>query len=142
MTKSIDHQYFLSLAFAVSARSTCQRAKVGAIVVDGDGIIVSTGYNGSMPGYPHCSDVGCLIVGGRCRRTIHAEANAIVFSRGLGRALYTTHNPCAECVKLIEAHRGIEVVYYAEDYKDEVRDSLLSFNHHGPVKFVKVSEVK
>lgn len=140
MTKSLDHKYFISLAFVVSTKSTCQRAKVGAVIVDESGIVVATGYNGSMPGYPHCVDVGCLIVGGRCRRTTHAEANAIIFSRGLGRALYTTHNPCADCVKLIEAHRGIDAVYYAEDYEDEVRDSLLSFNHHGPVRFIKFTE--
>lgn len=64
---------------AVSKLGTCRRAKVGALIVR-DGRIISTGYNGSPPGSPHCTEAGCEMSGGHCIRTTHAEANAIAFA--------------------------------------------------------------
>jgi len=64
---------------SLSKLGTCKRAKVGALIVR-DGRIISTGYNGSPPGFPHCEDVGCEMVDGHCIRTTHAEANAIAFA--------------------------------------------------------------
>ena len=40
---------FLLIAHSVAERATCQRARVGAVIVKGDRI-VSMGYNGSLPG--------------------------------------------------------------------------------------------
>jgi dCMP deaminase len=118
-------QYLTSLARAAAARSTCPRAKVGAVIVDHHGVVVATGYNGSMPTSPHCSDRGCVMVGGRCVRAAHAEANAVVASGGRGQVMYSTHQPCAACLKIIAAHRGILVVYYNLSYPDRARDQLL-----------------
>lgn len=70
---------------AISKLGTCQRAKVGALIVR-EGRIISTGYNGSPPDFPHCLDVGCEMVGGHCIRTTHAEANAIAFAARHGIA--------------------------------------------------------
>jgi dCMP deaminase len=39
----------------VSSRSTCDRKYVGAVIVR-DNRLISTGYNGSLPGQPHCDD--------------------------------------------------------------------------------------
>lgn len=64
---------------AVSKLGTCKRSKVGAVIVR-DGRIVSTGYNGSPPGEPHCLDVGCEMIDGHCARCVHAESNAIAFA--------------------------------------------------------------
>ncbi len=78
-------QYFMTITRQVAERSTCLRAKVGAVIVR-DRSILATGYNGSPAGLPHCLDVGCLIYESRnpdgeieqnCYRTIHAEINAI-----------------------------------------------------------------
>ena len=78
-------QYFMTITQQVAERSTCLRAKVGAVIVR-DRSILATGYNGSPAGMPHCLDVGCLIYESRnpdgeieqnCYRTIHAEINAI-----------------------------------------------------------------
>lgn len=52
--QSWDH-YFMTLAQHVSTRSTCDRKHVGAVLIRNHRII-STGYNGSLPGQPHCSD--------------------------------------------------------------------------------------
>ncbi len=68
--------YFIRIAKEVSSRSTCPRAAVGAIIVK-DNRIISTGYNGAPAGEPHCTDIGCDMIDGHCKRTIHAEANAL-----------------------------------------------------------------
>ena len=74
-------EYFMRIAHEVATRSTCPRLAVGAVIVR-DKRILTTGYNGSPSGMPHCEDVGCLIriVDGResCQRTLHAEQNAII----------------------------------------------------------------
>src|SRR5690606_5886840 len=70
-------EYFMTMAHFVATRATCTRRQVGAVIVR-DKRILTTGYNGSPPGLPHCSDVGCWIVDGHCVRTIHAEQNALV----------------------------------------------------------------
>ncbi len=53
-------QYFLTITRQVAERSTCLRAKVGAVIVR-DRSILATGYNGSPAGLPHCTEVGCLV---------------------------------------------------------------------------------
>ena len=69
--------YFMNIATEVATRSTCDRKHVGAVIVK-DKTILSTGYNGSIKGLPHCDDAGHEMVDGHCIRTTHAEANTIV----------------------------------------------------------------
>ena len=88
-----------------------------------DRTILSTGYNGSIRGLPHCSDVGCVMEEGHCVSTVHAEANAIIQAarNGVsigGAELYTTASPCWPCFKLV-ANAGLSRVYYGEFYRDE-----------------------
>ena len=115
------HAYFMNIARQVATRSTCDRKHVGAVVVR-DKTILSTGYNGSIRGMPHCDDVGHDIEGGHCVATIHAEANAILQAakNGVmieGAELYTTASPCWGCFKLI-ANAGIRKIFYGEFYRD------------------------
>src|SRR5687768_17940338 len=70
-------EYFMSIAQVVATRSTCPRKYVGAVIVR-NRTILSTGYNGSIRGMPHCSDVGHMMEDNHCVATIHAEANAII----------------------------------------------------------------
>ena len=70
-------EYFMNIAQEVATRSTCDRKHVGAVIVR-DKTILSTGYNGSLKGLPHCDEAVCEMVEGHCVRTTHAEANAIV----------------------------------------------------------------
>jgi len=72
-------EVFLNMAEEGAWLSTCCRAIVCAIITDANDRIISTGYNGSLPGAPHCMDVGCLMVNGHCVRTVHGEANACLF---------------------------------------------------------------
>lgn len=115
-------RYFMNLAAQAATRSTCPRKHVGAVIVR-DRCILSTGYNGSIRGADHCTDAGCLMVGGHCIRTVHAEANALVqaASHGVrleGAEIYVTASPCFDCFKLI-ANAGIRTIYYGEFYRDQ-----------------------
>jgi dCMP deaminase len=114
--------YFMKIAGQVALRSTCDRKKVGAVIVK-DKSILSTGYNGSISGMPHCEEVGHDMENGHCVATIHAEANAIIQAAKHGMAingadLYITASPCWSCFKLI-ANSGIHRVFYGEFYRDE-----------------------
>lgn len=101
------HTYFINIAEEVAQRSTCPRAKVGAVIVKNHHII-STGYNGAPTCEPHCIDEGCIIVDNHCIRAVHAEMNAICQAArfGLsveGAALYywdsqERSTPCSNCL--------------------------------------------
>ncbi len=112
----------MNLAVQAATRSTCPRKHVGAVIVR-DKAVLATGYNGSLRGLPHCTDVGCLMDNGHCVRTVHAEANAILQAARHGvrierSEMVVTASPCWECFKLI-ANAGIVKVLYGEFYRDE-----------------------
>jgi dCMP deaminase len=122
MSKRVDwHTYFMNIAKQAATRSTCDRKHVGAVIVR-DKTILSTGYNGSIRGMPHCDDLGHSMEGGHCVATVHAEANAMIQAakngvRLDGAELYTTASPCWNCFKLI-VNAGIRTIYYGEFYRD------------------------
>jgi dCMP deaminase len=114
--------YFMSIAQVVATRSTCPRKYVGAVLVR-NRTILSTGYNGSIRGMPHCSDVGHMMEEGHCVATIHAEANAIIQAARNGVMIegatnYVTASPCWSCFKQL-ANAGITRICYGEFYRDE-----------------------
>lgn len=121
MTRPSWDAYFLQIAHAVALRADCTRRRVGAVVVDSQRRIVSTGYNGAPAG-----DLGCLA--GACPRgrmnldevppgssydtgqgaciAIHAEQNALLYAgqKGCnGATLYITDEPCQGCRRFIRA---------------------------------------
>ena len=98
-------EYFMNIARVVSSRSTCDRKFVGAVIVR-DKTILSTGYNGSIRGMPHCSEVGHMMEDNHCVATIHAESNAILQAakNGVsidGASIYVTASPCWSCFKQV-----------------------------------------
>ena len=121
----------MTITREVAERSTCLRAKVGAVMVR-DRSILASGYNGAAAGMPHCLDVGCEIYESRdpsgemvenCFRTIHAEINAIAQAARHGTSIagadvYVTHTPCIHCFKTL-VNTGIERVFYEKAYKLE-----------------------
>lgn len=115
-------EYFMSIAQVVSTRSTCPRKYVGSVIVR-NRTILSTGYNGSIRGMPHCSDVGHMMEDGHCVATIHAEANAIIQAARNGvnidtATCYITASPCWNCFKQL-ANAGIVRIAYGEFYRDD-----------------------
>jgi len=138
----------MTITRQVAERSTCLRAKVGAIIVR-ERSILATGYNGSPAGLPHCTEVGCLIYESRtpdgeleqnCYRTIHAEMNAITQAAKNGSAIndadiYVTHTPCIHCMKVL-INTGVRTVYYDRPYKLQTIQELLKHSH---LKLVQVT---
>jgi len=129
MRPTLD-DYFMEIAKVVASRSTCLRQKVGAVIVK-DKRILTTGYNGAPTGMPHCLDVGCLreelnVPSGERHelcRGVHAEQNAIIQAAYHGvsikdSTLYTTHQPCITCAKMI-INAGIRKVVYGREYADK-----------------------
>ncbi len=135
-------EYFMLIAKLVSTRSTCNSRPTGAVLVK-DRQILATGYNGSMPGAPHCSDEVLPDGSPYCHRRAlniadvdkynfcrasHAEANAIAQAarHGIavaGATLYVTLEPCFICIKLL-ATAQIKRVFFELPYdsRDAVRD--------------------
>jgi dCMP deaminase len=126
------------LAKLAALRSTCLSRPTGAVIVL-DRQVLATGYNGSMPGAPHCLDEGrCFRRAVRgdehgkydiCRAS-HAEANAIAQAarRGVpiaGATVYSTLMPCYVCTKLM-AGAQIRRVVFEHEYEspDRERDAL------------------
>jgi dCMP deaminase len=121
-------EYFMQIARTVATRATCPRASVGCVLVR-EHRILTTGYNGSPRGVPHCTEVGCMLVNDHCMRATHAEANAIVQAALHGVNLsdsvaYCTHQPCVNCTKLFIS-AGVRRLVYAEPYDDPVAQGLL-----------------
>lgn len=119
-------EYFMRIARDVATRATCDRKHVGAVIVRRNAI-QSTGYNGSLPGQPHCDDAGHLMEDGHCIRTVHAEANAIAHAArngvGLcGCTLYVTASPCHNCFQLVVA-AGITRIVFGEFYRNTRLDA-------------------
>ena len=72
---------FLRMALELSRLGTCCRLKVGCILLRPDGGIASGGYNGALPGMPHCTPETCGPGSAACtpatpRRTPWASATA------------------------------------------------------------------
>lgn len=112
--------YFMKIATVVAERSTCDRAMVGCVLVL-EKRILTTGFNGSPSGQPHCDEDGHLMVDGHCVRTIHAETNAIIQAalHGVstrGCTCYVTHFPCINCSKAL-INAGIVRLVYDVDYR-------------------------
>ena len=114
-------EYFLKLAMLASERATCPRMHCGCVLVK-DRFVLATGYNGSLPGQPHCEDEGCLIVDNHCVRTNHAEINAVVQATRhgvniVGATAYITNMSCTTCAKALIA-AGIKRVVVFSDFHD------------------------
>ena len=129
-------EYFMTIAHQVATRSTCQRRQVGAVAVSSNRRILGTGYNGALPGAPHCEEVGCLrnqlgIPSGQRQemcRAQHAEANVCNYAARHGTALegacvYVTAQPCTTCVKAMVTC-GVRRVVFDSDYPDELACTL------------------
>lgn len=129
------HNYFMKIALTVAERSTCDRAYVGAVIVDAERRVVATGYNGSAgSGVDHCLDIGHTMRDNHCIATVHAEQNAIADCARTGKStmnasIYVTHFPCLNCTKLIIA-AGIKRVAFMNDYRiDDYAYYLLKANN-------------
>lgn len=112
-------EYYLSIAKKVAGRATCYRLRGGAIIVNKDDVIVSTGYNGAVRKVKDCFDRGeCLrdklkIPHGRqyeCCRSVHAEQNTLINASRSGASVL-----------------GGNMYFWAEDSQGRAREGLPCF---------------
>ena len=121
------NDYFMVLAKVAASRSTCNSRPTGCVLVR-DNQVLSTGYNGAVPGHLHCTEIGGI---GYCVRRAsgiknaqkqdtciasHSEINALAMAAksGIsvaGASLYITLNPCFICLKAMKV-AGIVDIYY------------------------------
>jgi dCMP deaminase len=140
--------YFVSIAYDVSTRANCLRRHVGAVIVV-ERRIISTGYNGTPFGVTNCDLGGCprcedeaygRMEGNEWCICVHAEQNAIALAARQGTAtaaacLYTTSQPCFNCLKEVIQAGIVEVIFaqpftlsnqgYEQVYNDLIRGSGL-----------------
>lgn len=142
----------MEIAFTVSRRSTCSRRNNGAVIADSRGVVLSTGYNGSLSGFDHCDhecDCGVVLLENQsgievalghattcpghpnngCQLAVHAEANSVYFAarKGVsveGCIIYCTTEPCVKCAEAI-IQSGIAEVAYSQEYRDHSGLELL-----------------
>lgn len=127
----------MSIAELVADRSTCLRRHVGAVVVKNKRIL-ATGYNGAPAGISHCEEVGCLrgtmgVASGERHelcRGVHAEQNALIQAATFGvsvsgATVYTTHQPCFICTKML-INAKIEKIIYKKKYPDKLAIAMLN----------------
>jgi dCMP deaminase len=120
-------EMFMNLAIMVSKRTACKFHEAGAVCVDENKRVVSTGYNGPTEGDVHCIEAGCAKVDGdpvtkqlkRCRGA-HAEVNSVVnaqdTTRLRGATLYSVLFPCYDCMKVLN-NAGIKEIVYLHKYE-------------------------
>jgi dCMP deaminase len=132
----VSHSFFYEVAKVCAAQSTCLSSHYGAVIVDANHHIISTGFNGAPKGKEHCTDKGwCLKrsfgydhfqtsvkdwAGMSICNCVHTETNAIVNATapvgGSTMYLYGERNgfpivvkPCFLCCKML-INAGIQKV--------------------------------
>ena len=127
---------YMEKAYEQAAKSSCLRAKIGAVLVR-DGKIIAQGYNNMAGGINDCAEVGCIrdtmnIPSGQRRevcRAICAEQVAIseAARNGVsidGSVAYITTFTCHICAKLLVSS-GVSEIVYDNDYPDELSKNFL-----------------
>ena len=116
------NEYFMGVAILASKRSKDPHTKVGAVLVK-NGTILSTGYNGSVRGEPHCGSCSKAPGNGDVEEylscpAVHAEQNALLaasrndmigadlylagYDVKTGEAIECEAWPCEICLRLIK----------------------------------------
>ena len=109
---------FMNLAKQLAKdRSTCERLKVGCLLVNEDNRLIGTGHNGHLNG----GLVQTIVRDNHEQATVHAEINALSNCARLGVSslnctAYVTHYPCINCAKALW-QAGVKKVVYETEYK-------------------------
>jgi dCMP deaminase len=125
---TIDNKWdsrFIDLAYHIAQWSKDPSTKVGAVIVDEQRRIISTGYNG-FPQKLHDSPERYLNREQKYEMIIHGEINAILFAqRPLhGCTLYTVPLlPCSRCAAIV-IQSGISRVCAPEYLGERWKQSL------------------
>lgn len=135
----------MKIASVTAKRATCLRRDVGCVLLDKDGFILATGYNGVAAGQPHCNEkvLGWHEIEGKPGKStlsmhygnacpgaqapsgtaldscgaIHAEQNALLRCSDVREihTAYVTVSPCMHCTKML-LNTGCQRVVFLEEY--------------------------
>lgn len=136
MSRISKNDYYMTIAQAVSQRSTCLKRRYGAVIVKNDEII-ATGYNGSPRGTANCCDIHEVCPRANVAHNsgnyagcpaVHAEQNALLSASRhdmIGATIYLAGfermpdsdrwvsikdcTPCPICSNMI-ANAGIDTI--------------------------------
>ncbi len=131
------NEFFWLEALFYSVMGTCDRLRIATLIVK-DKRITAAGFNGSLPGRPHCDDVGHHMVNGHCERTRHSEKNSLtnaVDKDSLKDAeAYILGIPCLDCIKDLVGN-GVKNINFLVGTKktDSIysdRDKILEMMKH------------
>lgn len=118
-------QTYLELARVVSKRATCLARRNGAVLLDAEGHVVATGYNGSPKGCPHPETCERLRQGAESGHKldlcndVHAEENCVAQAgRTPGGTMFTIASPCHRCARML-INAGVKKIVYEKLYGDE-----------------------
>ena len=105
-------EHIQKLALEEAEKSPCGKRKVGAIITDEHGILLSAGHNHGLTADADCEDSEGVTKG----TVVHAEIHAI---KNLGSAkphkIYVTHQPCDNCLEAIH-NAGISEIHIVESF--------------------------
>ena len=112
-------EYFMTLAYLISMKSKDPSTRVGAVIVNEDNEIISTGYNGLPRGVDDTAE-RYADKNYKYLSSNHAEENAVLHCSKIGIAskncsIYTTWIPCSRCAKTI-IQTGIKEVIYDANF--------------------------
>lgn len=139
-------EYGLLMAQSASTRSEDPHTKVGCSIINEEGRIVSTGYNGLINSKvlpieftsEEYRDIKRVVF-------IHAEINALSrIKRGEGITMFLTHSPCLTCACSIAAH-NIKNIIYIKKYMDGFEHIFdfynISYRKASPFELEKISNL-
>ena len=143
----LNDNNFINIATEIALASKCVSKQVGAVIVK-DGRILSTGYNGTPPGYKNCCDYW----DGKYTKEhhewsktyeIHAEMNAIIWAAREGisikdATIYVTLEPCSDCSKNLIAS-GIKRIVYSKSYEHNDSKIITQFLKDNGVEIEKLN---
>jgi len=148
------HDMWLNICKELAKQTTCVRKGVGCVLLDANGHVLSTGYNGVASGLKHCNEEGyfgfrkAVMSGkivyeyphacegakydsgeglGKCQ-AIHAEQNALLQCPDIMKihTCYTTSSPCNEqCIKLL-LNTSCQRIVFLEEYSKSGKDAWLA----------------
>ncbi len=143
----VSDQIFIKIATEIASASKCVSKQVGAVIVK-DGRILSTGYNGTPPGYVNCCDYWDGEYTSEHHEwsktyEIHAEMNAIIWAARKGisiedATIYVTLEPCSECSKNLIAS-GIKRIVYKTPYEHTHSEIISKFLKDNGVSIEQLS---
>lgn len=129
----LKDEVYLNIAKEVARLSKDENTKVGSVIVDKDGIVVSTGRNGTVSGFDDSkiplsreekpvqyweNGIKQELIINKYPLVIHSEGNAISMaenrSRLNGATIYVTGMPCPKCALAIAQSKISRVVMPSE----------------------------